>query len=176
MRSIFCALAAFVWGACASTSTGAQQQQPPCSAREFRQMDFWLGTWDAYYTPETTRAADGQNVITREYGGCVIQEAFDGGPQAQGLIGHSVSTYHAPTQQWRQTWVDNQGGYFALTGGPVGDDFILVNTRINDSMPYQRMLFEDITPDGFTWRWQRSTDAGAPWTDAWVIHYVRRAN
>jgi hypothetical protein len=42
-------------------------------------------------------------------------------------------------------------------------------------MPYQRMVFEDIMPNSFTWRWQRSTDAGATWTDAWVIHYVRRA-
>jgi hypothetical protein len=86
-----------------------------------------------------------------------------------------VSLYHAPMRLWRQTWVDNQGGYFALTGGPEGDDFVLTNTRINDQMPHQRMVFEDITANSLTWRWQRSTDGGATWTDQWVIHYTRRA-
>lgn len=173
MRAFVVTAVAFLVSACATAE--AQQQPQACSAPEFRQMDFWLGVWDAHYTADTSQPPGGVNVITREYDGCVIQERFEGGPQAQGLIGHSVSTYHAPTQQWRQTWVDNQGGYFALTGGPAGDDFILVNTRISDSMPYQRMVFEDITRNSFTWRWQRSTDAGATWADAWVIYYVRRA-
>jgi hypothetical protein len=154
----------------------AQQQAPsPCAAPEFHQMDFWLGDWDARYANDPSSPADGRNTITREYGGCVIQEQFDGGPAAQGLIGHSVSTYHRPAGLWRQTWVDNQGGYFALTGGPAGDDFILTSTRLSERAPYQRMVFEDITPLSFTWRWQSSTDAGASWTDAWVIYYTRRA-
>lgn len=174
MRTIL--LAAITLGLSALSAAHAQQapQTPPCSAPEFRQMDFWLGTWDAHYA--AGQPPGGVNVITRAYGDCVIQEDFDGGPQAQGLIGHSVSTYHAPTQQWRQTWVDNQGGYFALTGGPVGDDFILTNTRITENAPYQRMVFEDIAADRFTWRWQSSADAGASWTDQWVIYYVRRAD
>ena len=175
---IFLAAAAMLAG-CATANAQQQQgqpQQPPCSTAEFHQMDFWLGDWDAHYTADTSQPPGGRNIITREYGGCVIQEAFDGGPQAQGLIGHSVSTYHAPTQQWRQTWVDNQGGYFALNGGPVGDDFILTNTRITENAPYQRMVFEDITRGSFTWRWQSSADAGATWTDQWVIYYVRRGS
>jgi hypothetical protein len=174
MRTLLAAAIALTVTAFGGADAQQQAQSPPCSTAEFRQMDFWVGAWDAYYTPDTNRPADGRNVITRAYGDCVIQEEFNGGPGAQGLIGHSVSTYHAPTQQWRQTWVDNQGGYFALTGGPVGDDFILTNTRITENMPYQRMVFEDITPASFTWRWQHSADAGATWTDAWVIHYVRR--
>lgn len=157
----------------AGASADAQQTPAaPCSTAEFRQLDFWLGEWDAYYAADAAEPG-GRNVITRSYGGCVIQEEFDGGAQAQGLVGHSVSTYHAPTRLWRQTWVDNQGGYYALTGGPVGDDFVLTNTRINEQAPYQRMLFEDITSDSFTWRWQSSADAGATWTDRWVIWYRR---
>lgn len=71
--------------------------------------------------------------------------------------------------------MDNQGGYFALIGGPVGDDFILTSYRINSDTPVQRMVFEDITENSFTWRWQRTQDAGLTWTGAWVIHYKRRA-
>lgn len=158
----------------AATANAQQPQTPPCSTPEFRQMDFWVGAWDAHYTADTSQPAGGVNVITRAYDNCVIQEDFQGGPQAQGLVGHSVSTYHAPTQQWRQTWVDNQGGYFALSGGRVGDIFVLTSYRINTSTPVQRMVFSDITENSFTWRWQASADAGATWTDSWVIHYVRR--
>jgi hypothetical protein len=158
----------------AGANAQQQTQTPPCSTPEFRQMDFWVGTWDAHYAADTSQPPGGTNVITREYGSCVIQEQFDGGPQAQGLIGHSVSTYHAPTQQWRQTWVDNQGGYFALSGGRVGDIFILTSYQMNTNTPAQRMVFADITDKSFTWRWQATADAGATWTDSWVIHYVRR--
>lgn len=139
-------------------------------------MDFWVGTWDVRWDEGGGVAAGGgTNTITREYGDCVIQEAFDGGPTTGGMIGHSVSVYFAPGGSWRQTWVDNQGGYFALTGGPEGERFILTNTRLSEQAPYLRMVYENITDNSLTWRWQRSTDAGVTWADSWVIHYTRRA-
>jgi hypothetical protein len=174
MRAVLAATAALtLLAACATAAAQQQQAQtPPCTTAEFRQLDFWVGTWDLYASADTTQAPIGVNVITREYGDCVIEEQFTG---VSGLIGHSVSTYHAQAQTWRQTWVDNQGGYFALTGGPTGDGFMLNSTRLGDNSPYQRMIWEDITPNRFVWRWQSSTDAGATWTDTWVIHYVRRS-
>lgn len=178
MRSMSLAAALLALAACATAPASAQQQQAqqaPCSGPEFRQMDFWLGVWDARWEASGgTAAGTGTNTITRQYGLCVIQEDFEGGPSTGNLIGHSVSMYHAPARMWRQTWVDNQGGYFALTGGPVGDDFVLANARLSEQAPHQRMVFEDITPNSFTWRWQRSAD-GQAWTDSWVIHYTRRA-
>jgi hypothetical protein len=138
-------------------------------------MDFWVGTWDARWEAGPgTPAGAGTNTITREYGNCVIQEQFDGGPATGNLIGHSVSVYHASARMWRQTWVDNQGGYFALTGGQEGDRFVLTNTQLSEQAPLQRMVFEDIAQNSFTWRWQRSTDNGATWSDQWVIYYTRR--
>lgn len=171
MRAYFASLLLCLTMACASADA-QQTQTPTCSTPEFRQLDFWVGTWDIYYSADATTPG-GRNVITRAYDNCVIQEDFAGGEDAQGLVGHSVSTYHAPTHQWRQTWVDNQGGYFALVGGPVGDDFVLTNTRITDAAPYQRMVFEDITADRFVWRWQSSADNGQTWTDRWVVWYRR---
>lgn len=172
----FIVTAGLALAACAVSPVSAQQsQQPPCSAPEFRQMDFWVGVWDVRWEPsQGTPAGSGTNTITRELGNCVIQEHFEGGPSTGDMIGHSVSTYHAQTGLWRQTWVDNYGGYFALNGGPEGDRFILTNTRVTDQTPHQRMVFEDITENSLTWRWQRSTDGGATWTDQWVIYYVRR--
>jgi hypothetical protein len=175
MKTLFAAIAALAVTACATAEAQQQAQQPPCSAPEFRQLDFWVGAWDARWeAAQGMPAGSGTNTITREYGNCVIQEQFDGGPVV-GLIGHSVSTYHAPTRVWRQTWVDNQGGYFALSGGRVGDIFILTSYQLNTSTPAQRMVFSDITENSFTWRWQSTADAGATWSDSWVIYYTRRA-
>lgn len=178
MRLICTTLALLVLAACASAAAPAAAQQaqtPPCSAAENRHMDFWLGVWDVSWeaTPGIP-AGSGVNRITQQLGQCVIQEDFDGGQTTGGLVGRSVSLYDARAGLWRQTWVDNQGGYFALTGGREGDSFVLTNTRLSEQSPYLRMVFEDITASSLTWRWQRSSDAGATWSDSWVIRYTRR--
>jgi hypothetical protein len=176
VRVLGAAVSALALIGCATTPGAATTAQPDrCTAPEFRQLDFWVGTWDVRWgASEGQAAGNGVNTVTRELGNCVIQEHFVGGPTTGDLMGLSVSTYHAGPGLWRQTWVDNQGGYFALTGGVSGEAFILENTRIVANAPFQRMTFEDITPNSLTWRWQRSTDAGATWTDAWVIYYQRR--
>jgi len=140
-------------------------------------MDFWVGVWDVRWedTPDFGIAAgNGINRITRELNDCVIREQFEGGPSTDGLVGHSVSMYHAAIRRWRQTWVDNQGSYFALVGGLEDARFVLTNARFGDQGPLWRMVYEDITPESLTWRWQRSAD-GEAWTDTWVIRYRRKA-
>ena len=114
---------------------------PACKSPENRTLDFWVGDWDAL---DDKGNLIGTNRITRdEYGDCVITEHFDG----SGLIGHSVSVYRPGLKQWRQVWVDNQGGYFDLVGGPVtGTDhiFYFENKRVTDAQPFQRMIWQDV--------------------------------
>jgi hypothetical protein len=174
--SIFSSL---VLGACASgavTSAPAPAVSTQCAGPQFRELDFWVGDWDVRWDASPNQpAGSGRNIVTRQLGQCVIQEQFNGGASANNLVGHSVSTYHAPARVWRQTWVDNQGGYFALTGGKQTDGtFVLENTRVGAGAPYLRMVFSGITPNSLTWRWQRSDDQGATWQDVWVIYYARR--
>lgn len=157
-------------------ATSAATAAAPCTTPEFRQLDFWLGEWTVRWDAAPGIAAgNGRNRVTRALEGCVLQEDFEGGSTTGGLVGRSVSTYHAPLQRWRQTWVDNQGGYFALIGGPDGDRFVLTANRPTDGRPVQRMVFESITPRSLTWRWQASADAGQSWADRWVIRYERVA-
>lgn len=173
--------AACAGAALLAMATGAAQAQTaatpqPCTAPEFRQMDFWLGTWAVRWDASPgLPAGSGRNTITKTLGGCVVQEHFEGGPATGQLVGHSVSLYHQPAQRWRQTWVDNQGGYFALVGGSEGERFVLVSSRLKDGKPAQRMVFEAITAQSLVWRWQVTADEGASWTDRWVIHYARMA-
>jgi hypothetical protein len=148
-----------------------QSAPTPCSTAEFKQIDFWLGDWDARWEASPgTPAGKGSNHITRTYDGCVTEEHFDGAP----LQGHSVSTYLVSTKNWRQTWVDNQGAYIDLAGGPdSAGNFVLTTLPKSGTAAASRMLFTDIKPNSFTWRWQATQD-GKVWADSWVIHYVRR--
>lgn len=159
----------------AQTQTATSQTQPPapCSGEEYRQLDFWVGEWKASWTNPNGSEGSGKNIITKnEYGDCVIYERFS----MPGFNGMSVSTYHAPLGKWRQSWVDDQGGYFALTGGlsdEEGIHFGLENTRLSETAPYLRMIWQDVTEESFTWRWQRKADEASDWTDQWVINYSR---
>nr|WP_281719465.1 hypothetical protein [Nitrosomonas nitrosa] len=147
-------------------------EQGDCDTPELQQMDFWLGEWDlSWQATDSMGAGRGHNSITRTLG-CVIEENFTGDVSTGNLIGRSLSTFHAPVGKWRQTWVDNAGGYFALIGGMEDERFILTNTRLSERAPHRRMVFEDITSDSITWRWQHSED-GEAWSDQWVINYVR---
>ena len=149
-------------------------QTPPCTGPEYRTLDFWVGDWIA---EDEKGNRIGTNRITRnEYGDCVITEHFkmDDGT----LTGHSVSTYRPGLKQWRQNWVDDQNGYFDLVGGPVtGQDhvFYFENKRVVEKQPYQRMIWQDVKPNDFIWRWQKRTKPDEAWTDSWVIHYRRKA-
>jgi hypothetical protein len=148
---------------------------PPCSTPEYRQLDFWVGDWVATWTNANGSQGTGRNRITRdEYGSCVITERFttDDGS----LRGFSISTYVPAAREWRQTWVDAQGGYFDLFGGPStepGQRFVLEVYRRRPEMRFSRMVFEDVQPDSFTWRWQGRAAAEAAWADLWVIRYTR---
>jgi hypothetical protein len=147
---------------------------PPafCTGAEFRALDFWLGDWDAKWAPSDGDSGIGSNHIALTHDGCVIEEHFDGRP-GQTLIGHSVSMYVAPDKLWRQTWVDNQGSYIELSGGPQANGDFVLSTAPRPSGNVNRMVFTEITPESFTWRWQSSRD-GKAWSDAWVIHYTRK--
>ena len=157
----------------ASPLAAQQPAATPCNGPDYRTLDFWVGEWEAF---DDKGQAIGTNRVTRdEYGDCVITEHFrlaDGS-----LTGHSVSIYRPGIKQWRQTWVDSQNGYFDLVGGPVsGADhlFAFENKRMTEAQPFQRMIWQEVRPDSFTWRWQKRDKPDHPWADSWVIFYKRK--
>ena len=132
------------------------------------ELDFWLGTWQARW-----EGGEGTNTITREFDGKVVVERFEGRPSME-LTGYSVSVFDAEADLWRQTWVDDQGSYFALTGGTEGDTFVLRMSTVRGGVPVElRMVFCDIEAESFRWLWERSLDAGETWSTAWEIAYTR---
>lgn len=157
-----------------ATTVTAQQPSdstpPPCAAPEASQFDFWLGQWDLTWAD----SGQGTNHITKPLGNCVIQEQFrDLAPN--GFAGMSVSVYDPQAKLWRQTWVDNSGGYMVFTGGWANDRMTLSRTitKRDGTEVIQRMVFHDIAADSFVWDWQASTDNGATWEMKWQIFYKR---
>lgn len=161
-------------GAMAFMSPAMAQQQatPSCATDEYRQMDFWVGHWDAQWVDADGTEQHGTNTISLQLDGCMVFEEFDGNP-GNVLLGRSMSEYFACAEAWKQVWMDNTGGYFALTGGVVGDDFILLMDRPVDAAPYLRMVYTNISHESFDWLRQGSPNEGESWEDRWAIQYTR---
>ena len=50
---------------------------PPCSAPEYRRLDFWAGDWDAYEEGDKTGKATARCRVDVILGGCVLRESYD---------------------------------------------------------------------------------------------------
>ena len=175
-----------LWGAllllpfAVSTVLAQQSNQSappnPCAAAEQKQLDFWVGEWDL--TWPGTKAGEtghGTNSIQRIMDGCVVQENFSG--LAQHLRGTSVSIFDATAGKWKQTWVDNEGGYLDFTGEFKDGQMILQREATGPSGTkfLQRMVWKNISLNEFDWSWESSHDNGKTWQVQWPIHYRRES-
>jgi hypothetical protein len=156
----------------------AQSSNPtpnPCEAQLQKQFDFWIGEWDLTWPGEKPgEIGHGTNSIKRIMDGCVVQENFSGGDSMH-LRGASVSTFDTRSGQWKQTWVDNEGGYLDFTGEFKDGQMILQREAVRDSKKIlQRMVWKNITTSELDWSWEASSDGGKTWQVNWPIHYKRR--
>ena len=148
----------------------SEDTTPPCSDPRCRQFDFWIGEWELTWGED----ARGSNTIRAEYGGCVIQEKFDGKP-GMDFTGMSVSTWDRRDEKWKQAWVDDQGNYFDLAGEFKDGEMVLLHEQPQGGgQIWNRMRFNNIQADSFDWHWERSEDGGKTWKPSWQIHYQRK--
>lgn len=149
----------------------------PCSEPEQKQLEFWVGNWDLTWPGQNAgETGHGTNSVKRVMDGCVVQENFSG-ERSMHLRGTSVSLFDARSGRWKQTWVDNEGGYLDFTGEFKDGQMVLARDFVkpDGSKVEQRMVFKNITPSEFDWSWERSLDGGKTWQVMWPIHYKRRA-
>jgi hypothetical protein len=153
----------------------------PCAGPEFRQLDFWIGDWNvkihsrASPTSDQWADAPGTQHVTSILSGCAIEENFAAQGPPSPWAGRSFATFDGNTKKWRQTWVDDSGGYIPLDGGPEGSDFMLYGPpREVQGVKFQmRMVFENITHDALRWEWQRSEDGWKTNALMMAIDYTR---
>jgi hypothetical protein len=149
----------------------------PCEAPEQKQLNFWVGEWDATWPgPKEGEIQKGTNSIRRVLEGCIVEENFSGGADMH-LRGKSVSVFDTRAGKWKQTWVDNEGGYLDFVGEFKDGQMILGREfqKADGTKVMQRMVFKNIKPDEFDWSWEASKDGGETWQVQWPIHYKRRS-
>lgn len=171
-------LIAFLLSLFVSTLFARQSNQPatnPCVTPQQKQFDFWVGEWDLTWPGEKAgEAGHSTNRIERVLDGCVVQENFSGGDSLH-LHGISLSTFDARSGRWKQTWVDNEGGYLDFVGEFKDGQMILEREAVHDGKKFlQRMVWKNITPREFDWSWEASHDGGKTWQVNWPIHYKRK--
>jgi Protein of unknown function (DUF1579) len=165
----------------ASTVLSQQSAKPaappdPCTAAEQKQLDFWVGEWDLTWPGQKAgETSHGTNSIRRILDGCVVQETFSGGDSMH-LRGASVSIFDFTAGKWKQTWVDNEGGYLDFVGELKDSQVILQReaARNDGTKVLQRMVFKNIGPNELDWSWEASRDGGKTWQVQWPIHYKRK--
>ena len=144
----------------------AQADSPTCRSAEHRQLDFWIGDWDAYDLPDTTKVV-ARTQVTRILGGCVLREVH---VQRDGLKGESFSLWDASRRRWHQSWVTNGGSLLLLEGGVVGGRMVL-------TAPEWKPDGSSTLLRGTWWRdgadvrqlAERSADGGETWARVWEI-------
>lgn len=152
-----------------------QAAQPnPCSDAQQKQFDFWVGEWSLTWPGDKPgEVAHGTNSIKRILDGCVVEENFSGG-NSMHLRGTSVSTFDGSGNRWKQTWVDNEGGYLDFVGEFSSGQMILQGEAVrNGEKILQRMVWKNISANELDWSWESSADGGKTWQVNWPIHYKR---
>jgi hypothetical protein len=167
---------ALLLAVCLAWSGAAGAQAAPtyaCDSPESKQLDFWIGDWEATFAGPDGKPVKGRNRVTKILDGCVVLEEFDGRPGTP-LKGHSVSTFDRATQRWKQTWVDNTASYLDFVGDRDAGDMVFAREVERQGKKIRmRMVFRDVQKDSFRWLWQRSDDEGRTWSTQWEIGYRR---
>jgi hypothetical protein len=161
----------------AQQGSAATPRPQPCSEPQQKQFDFWIGEWELTWPGNNPgETGHGTNTIKRIMDGCVVQENFSGGDSMH-LRGTSVSVFDVSAGKWKQTWVDNEGGYLDFAGEFKNGQMILAREamRPDGTNVIQRMVFKNISPNELDWSWEASKDGGKTWTVNWPIHYKRKS-
>ena len=174
VRSSFCAFVACAAAACCALSVpaNAAPAAAPCASAPHRQFDFWLGRWRV--TDAATKKFDGTNDVTRELGGCVLQEHWKG---AEGSAGTSFNLYDTSRKRWHQTWVDAAGGILQLDGGMQNGSMVLEGRRPGrrGTTVIDRITWTPQADGSVRQLWKASRDGGTTWTTQFDGIYRRSA-
>lgn len=150
-------------GLCVGGMNGVRasaQADARCSAPEYRQFDFFVGSWDAFdVTNPGVKVAT--NHVSKILGGCVVLEDYQG---ENGSHGESFSIYDAATKKWHQTWVTNHGQLVMIDGTLHGGEMVLGGMDdANGTEKYVRGTWKPMA-DGVRETALTSTDRGKTWT------------
>jgi hypothetical protein len=146
------------------------QQSQPCAGPEYRQFDFWEGTWNVF---NQQGQQVGTNTIERTLDGCALHEQWK---SATGSSGFSYSIYDRSRGKWHQTWVDSGGLLLTIEGGLIEGRMVLTGITLGQqgAKTLNRISWTPIASDSVRQFWETSTDSGKTWSVAFDGMYVRK--
>jgi len=167
-------VALLVPGAAIAQEAPDSGNPPPaqaCSAKEYRQFDFWIGDWEVTASQQPA----GTNSIHPVNSGCALQENWRGAGEG-GIVGTSFNIFDQATGFWHQTWVDSSGTLLQLDGGLIDGVMVLSGerpARDGNGMVMHRIAWTP-NPDGSVRQlWEASTDQGESWNVLFDGLYTR---
>ena len=160
-----------------SLSAFAQSNQAKkcrCCEGAYQDFAFWVGEWEVYDSAGTKHLGD--NSIQFVQDSCVMQENWSSGSSP--YTGTSYNFYDAATSQWRQVWVDNQGGNLDIKGGLDDQGRMVLSSEEQtdkEGKKYQNRIIWTLLPDGRVQQlWQTTYDQGQTWTSVFNGYYKRK--
>jgi len=130
----------------------------------------FLGTWECDYVnfnddgkPERTR---GEVIFGWVLQGRVVQDIWswvdEDDPKDELKMGTTLRFFDSKNGKWQIVWISPAEGVVKrLAGGRVGDRIVLEGTA--DDGAALRWSFNDIEPESFVWRGEKSRDKGKSW-------------
>lgn len=100
-------------------------KQFPCSSKEYKQFDFWVGNWNVY---DINDKLIGTNKVAKTPNACAIQENWES--KTSNSLGTSYNYYNAKDKTWNQLWIDNSGYSLNLKGNFTNKKMILKSKLI----------------------------------------------
>ena len=164
-------------GLLVSTQIGWSQQSPCSADSVYRQLDFWLGEWEAFGL-KGQKAGDSKISVILDK--CVILEEWTSASSQNGLTysGKSFNTYNAATRQWQQTWVDNTGGTTEYLKGTYKDHkMVFISNPFavsKDATAIRRLTFFNLSPEKVRQLGEISKDNGVTWAVEYDLEYRRK--
>ena len=152
----------------------ATPASPHCSAKEYRQLDFWIGDWDTFESDTPGGASVARARVEPIAQGCAIHELYE---QADGLVGDSILSYDPVRKQWQQTWVTNRGSIMVLWGN-LKDGALILEGEVhlqNGKSVIQRITWE-AKGKGVRESAVLSKDGGKTWAAAFDVLFRRRVD
>ena len=148
-------------------------QAPACAGEEYRQFDFWVGSWRV---ENPGGMVVGHNVI-RRVNDCVLHESYS---TPTGYSGESLNIYDRARGVWHQSWVDNGGLLLQLDGGLEEGRMVLAGAGVaqNGGDIVHRITWSvvDWDPAHVRQLWEISTDDGGTWAVSFDGHYHREGS
>lgn len=153
-------------------------QNAPCSGNPvYRQLDFWVGEWEAY-GKNGKKAGDSKISIILD--SCIVLEEWTSVQPQKGIrfAGKSFNTYNAVSGQWQQTWVDNIGGTTEYLSGKLENNIMQFITApfsfSKDTMAIRKLQLFNLGKDKVRQFFEISKDNGKSWNVEYDLEYRRK--